>query len=174
MDFKKEFYSLQSGQEKSEIILNSNFEDDFYNVFSGNVTYTKPIETSVKSGKYFYDVLSFDDGINMVISKRLYELLKQNNITGWKTYPISIKNIKHKYYGFQITGRSDELIEPKEHGFYKGYNFNMDSWDGSDFFSPRGTHLRFMTPRLRSLLKDNTITNIDIDNIKDIDGYSLG
>ncbi len=174
MGFKNEFYILLSGQEPYEIVLNSNFEDDFYEVFSGNIFYSKPVETNIKLGKYLYDVLSFDDGVNMAISERLYLLLKENHITGWKTYPLSIENVKDKYYGFQITGRSGGLLEPKEQGFYKGYDFNIDTWDSSDFFSPKDTHLRFITQRLKALLKGNDITNIDINNIKDVEAYSFG
>lgn len=174
MDYKNEFYSLQSGNEFKEVILHSTFKDNFFDVFPGKITYSEPINTSIKLGDYIYDILSFDDGVNMVISEKLYQLLNDNNITGWQTYPVNIKDVTETYYGFQITGRSGKLIEPKEPGFYKEVKFDIATWDGSDFFSPERTHLRFMTPKLKKLLEDNNVTNIDIDNIKDIEAYSLG
>ncbi len=170
----KDFFSLHSGQKKNEIILHATFTDDSFKVSSGEIEYSKPLFTNIKLGNKLYDVLFFDDGVNMVISERLFRLLKNNNITGWKTYPVSINNVKNKYYGFQIIGKSDKLIEPRDEGFYKGYKFDVNTWDGSDFFSPNDTNLRFITEKLKVLLENNEVTNIDIDNIKDIEAYSFG
>lgn len=174
MDSKVEFYSLQSGQEFKEIILKSTFKDDFFDVFAGKREYNETIKTSVKLGSKLYDVLYFDEGVNFVISEKLYQLLKNNNITGWQTYSVNIEGFTEAYYGFQIIGRSGALIVPEKEGFYKGCRFNIDTWDGSDFFSPKGTYLRFITPKLKRLLEANNVTNIEIDNIKDIEAYSFG
>lgn len=176
MGFKENkcFFSLYSGQESREIILKSAFKDDFFDVFAGKIEYKEPLKATVKLGSKLYDVLYFDEGVNFVISEKLYQLLIDNKITGWKTYPVNIEGFIETYYGFQIIGRSGELIKPKEEGFYKGYRFDIGTWDGSDFFSPERTHLRFMTLKLKRLLEGNNITNIYIDNIKDIEAYSLG
>jgi hypothetical protein len=154
---KNNFYSLLSGQKSSEVILCSNFENDFFDVFAGKIRYKEPLKTNVKLGSKLYDILSFDDGVNIAMSEKLYRLLNKNDITGWKSYPIFIKNVTSKYYGLQIVGKSGKLKEPKEQGFYKGYRFETNTWDDSDFFSPDGTHLRFLSQRLRDLLIENQV-----------------
>ncbi|WP_271766762.1 hypothetical protein [Aquimarina algiphila] len=176
MDYKKEieFYRMYAGNSPYEIILNSTFKDDFFMVSAGEFNYTDPIETRITLGKKTYDILTFNDGANRVISDKLFVLLKRNKITGWKTYPVSIKGVDENYHGFQVTGRCGELIEPEnknEEDSYKGLHFDPDSWDGSDIFFPKGTVLTFLSPRVKELLESNNITNIEIDNIKDCTGY---
>ncbi|MEN3323958.1 hypothetical protein VP395_09485 [Mariniflexile soesokkakense] len=171
---KKMFFCMFSGQESKEIILKSNFNDDFFDVKLGIVDYDHPIKTNVKFGNRFYDVLFFDDGVNIVVSKRLFTLLKTNEITGWKTYPLNIKNVHENYYGFQIVGRCGKLMEPKNEGFYKGYKFDVETWDFSDFFSPKDTSLVFVNQKLKELFVENEITNIHLVNIKDVEAYTDG
>lgn len=79
---------------------------------------------------------------------------------------------KDKLYGLQITGRCGKLIEPKEKGFYIGYKFDKDTWDGSDFFCPEGTALIFCTERAKNILVKNKITNIEFEDITTVRAYS--
>lgn len=128
MDFNNiNFYSLSSGQYSKEIILQSTFKDNTYKIFEGDIKLEKELLVNKKSGIKFYDFLFFDDGINFVISEKVYNLLVDNSITGWSIYKVLIHGTNHKYYGFQINGRSGELILPKEPGFYMGYKFDFNT-----------------------------------------------
>lgn len=170
-----EFYRLGIGQSPHMAVLQSAFEDDFFHVAAGEVSYTQAIKTRVVLGKKLYDIIAFNDGVNAVISDKLFVLLKRNKITGWKTYPVSIKGVEQNYHGFQVIGKSGKLIEPKKQNeddfSYSGLTFDSETWDGSDFFSPAETVARFISPRLRQLLEENKITNIDIENLKEATGY---
>jgi len=95
-------------------------------------------------------------------------------IFGLKFYEILIEDVEEKYYGLQIIGKAGKLEHPSKIGFYVGLKFDYDSWDKSDVFSPEGTVSFFCNEKVRKILKENKITNIDIHDIDDIQGYSFG
>ncbi len=170
-----EFYSLMTAGEKHEAILESEFPDDMFKVSAGEVTYTKTIATKIAMGKRQCDMLAFNDGVNKVLSDEIIALLKQNNITGWKTYPVEIRGVKKSYHGFQVTGRSGELIEPEKQSdddfSYTGVKFDPESWDGSDIFFPMGTNLPIITKKLRDILLLQKFSNLEVKHIKEFNGY---
>ena len=174
MEKELEFYSLFSAQKSKEAVLKSNFSSDFFDVFGDNVNFEIPVKTKIVLGKTMYDKIDFNDGINFVISEQFLKILTKNKLTGWKTYPVEIKNTDKKYYGFQIIGKSGPLKEKKQKGFHIGYEFDKTSWDGNDFFTPEKTHLRFLSEKAKEVLKCKKLTNIEIENIKTIENYSFG
>ncbi|WP_111685608.1 hypothetical protein [Winogradskyella tangerina] len=169
-----EFYSLFSAQKSKEAVLKSNFSSNFFDVFHNKSDFKIPVKTKIVLGKKMYDRIDFNDGVNFVISERFLKILQKNELTGWKTYPVEIENTDEKYYGFQIIGKSGPLKKEKQKGFHIGYEFDKKSWDGTDFFSPEKTHLRFLSKKAKEVLIDEKITNIEIENIRDIENYSLG
>ena len=174
MEKELEFYSLFSAQKSKEVILNSNFTSNFFDVFHNKVNFDIPIKTKIVLGKTMYDKIDFNDGINFVISEYFLKVLSKNELTGWKTYPVEIKNINEKYYGFQIIGKSGPLKEKKQKGFHIGYEFDKTSWEKTDFFSPENTHLKFLSKKAKEVLNRENLTNIEIENIKSIENYSIG
>lgn len=65
-------------------------------------------------GKKFTDFLNTGYGSNLrPISDKVLEILIDNNITGWKTYPIQVFDKKGNevpgYHGFSIIGRCKDL-----------------------------------------------------------------
>jgi len=165
---------MQSGQEKNEAVLLSNFSENFFKVFRNEIEFEIPVKTKIVLGNILYDRLDFNDGVNFVISDRFLNILVENQLTGWKTYPVEIDWIDEKFHGFQITGSSGELIEPKVQGWYTGYKFDYDSWDGTDFFSPADTHLRFISEKAYRLLTNSRISNVQFQNILEIEAYAMG
>jgi hypothetical protein len=170
----KKFYCLEFSEKKGGATLKAFMKDNFHDTFLNNTEVKNCIETEIVLGNKLFDYNSFSDGINCVISKPFRDLLVENNITGWKTYNVNIKGVKEEYFGFQITGKSGELVEPVARGFYTGYKFDYGTWDGSDFFSPEGTTLRFITEKVKGIIDNNKIANVDVKEITKIDAYSLG
>ncbi len=134
----------------------------------------EPFEMEISEGKILYDIIGYQDTSNFAISKRLYDLLKENEITGWRAYEVSIKGQSNSYYGFQITGRCSKLDIPNEAGFYTGYKFDSSTWDKSDFFSPDETMLLFCTEKVQKLFKKYKITNAELVDINAVQAYSVG
>ena len=84
----------------------------------------------------------------LLISDRFKNLLEENGITGWQTYPIELYdrkgNLGEGYNGFTIIGRAGDMLTfdspPEEFGYSpksEGYYFNVDLWDGTDIFHVR-------------------------------------
>ena len=145
-----------------------------------NITF--PVIFKQAFGKKYTDIL--DTGrVNLyLISDRLKKILEENELTGWKTFPIRLYDKKENeifgYNGFSITGHCDpidysksEIIEKKyaSNGpivkLYKGKFFNLNSWNGTNFFSPRGKLNIFIDKKTADLLKRNKITNLNLINL---------
>lgn len=170
----KTFYDLGIERKKNEALIQSVLEYDEQKVRKAELTPQEPFEMEISEGKTLFDIVGFQDTSNFAISKRLYDLLKENEITGWKGYEISIKGKDEIYYGFQVTGKCGKLNVPAEAGFYTGYKFDHSSWDKSDFFSPDETMLLFCTEKVQALLKKQKVTNAELTDINTVQAYSVG
>ena len=140
-------------------------------------------------GKNLYDIIWTTNAFPLIVSQRVIELFKSNEITGWKTYNVKIhskKNefINQKYYGLIITGRCGYqdysknsismekigvMIEPHLKGFY----FKDDYWDGSDLFmcipneEGESNMFRFCTQKVADLIKKEKIKNLSLEKVTD-------
>lgn len=145
-----------------------------------NITF--PVVFKQAFGKKYTDILDTGRVNLFLISDRLKKILEENELTGWKTFPIKLYDKKDNeifgYNGFSITGYCDpidysksEIIEKKyaSNGpivkFYKGKFFDLNSWNGTNFFSPRGKLNIFIDKKTADLLKKNKITNLNLINL---------
>lgn len=154
--------------------------------------YTFPLVfRQTESGRNFRDVLDTRYPPAYLISDRMKSLLEENHITGWTCYPIELYDKKNiliaGYYGFSIIGRAgamdirnQPIIEKSylENGpickFYKGGYFDIDTWDGSDFFILDNSYWVIVTDRVVELLKKNKITALEFGRLSEMElSYSL-
>ncbi len=136
-----------------------------------------------ESGKRFRDII--DAGWPLfLISDKVYELLKDFNITGWRTYPIELYDKKDHlisgYNGFSITGRGGKFDKNYELGYFDKEKhhfgattrgvYDLNNWDGSDFFiiNPRWI---IVTERVMKLLRKNKIDAIEYEKLSDYVDY---
>lgn len=168
------FYDIGIKREEEEALIQSFIEYDQVRLKKADFTPTEPFEMEVTEGSKLYDIVGFQDTSNFAISEKLYNLLQEHHITGWRGYEIKIQGVEKKYYGFQVVGRCGKLERPKEAGFYTGLKFDYYSWDKSDFFSPDETVRLFCTQKVRDLLKKNKITNVELSDISKVQAYSIG
>lgn len=168
------FYRIGIKREKKEALIESLIQYDPVKLKKAEFIPKKPFEMEITEGSKLYDIIGFQDTSNFAVSERLYSLLKEHQITGWKGYEISIKGRNEIYYGFQVTGKCDKLNMPKEAGFYIGFKFNYNSWDRSDFFSPDETSLLFCTKKVQNLFNKYKVTNAELVDISTVQAYSFG
>lgn len=143
------------------------------------------------------DVIWTANAHPLVFSEFVIDLLIENNISGWETYPVKIydkyfKEIPEKYFGFIICGRANfvdytrsEIIIKrlgiKDTPHVRGIYFYTDQWDGSDFFMENSdpddkiTMSRYCTERVFKLFKKNKVRNLAFEKVveSDIWYYSL-
>jgi hypothetical protein len=168
------FYTLSIKRSRSEALIEALVEYEHFDLAKGVFKPTEPFEMRLSEGRVFYDVVGFQDTSNFAISERLLQLLQAHQFSGWQTYELNISGVEGRFLGFQIKGKCGKLIEPREAGFHTGYQFDLGSWDGSDFFCPENTVLLFCTSKVIDVLKRNKVTNIAWENINDSVYYSFG
>jgi len=132
------------------------------------------------------DILDTGTGTLYLISNKMKTILEENKLTGWKTFSIKLQDKKGNeitgYYGFSITGRCgpinyrNSVIFNKQHfeggpfgKYYRGYQFDLDQWDRSDFFISKYNFGIIITERAKNALNQNKITNIKLTNIIDVE-----
>lgn len=135
--------------------------------------------------KKLTDLLDTGHPSFFLISDRFLQILQDNHLTGWETYPIILLDKNNQqipgYHGFSITGTSDsknfsesKIIEKKfvEHGpivkFYKG--FTIRPHGDFDFFIPPHTTGFCISEKTAVLLKKNNITNVELE---DAENYEI-
>lgn len=166
------------GKNRTGELLYGKYENfDFPVIFQQKKSY---------GGKKMTDFLNTGWGGKLApISDKVLNLLIENNITGWKTYPIRVFDKKgveiHGYHGLSITGRCKDLdltllkervdYQYRESGpvysYYKGYPLDLSTWDGSDMFLLSGTYWRFINKKVYSIFKKNKVSNIKFYNLAD-------
>lgn len=169
----QKFHNILIKRQKGEALLKGLMDYNEKILFKAIYTPSEPFEMKVDEGRKLYDIVGFQDTSNFAISERLYNILQEYQITGWKGYEIKIDGITEKYYGFQVVGKCGKLDRPIEAGFYKGFKFDYNSWDNSDLFSPEGTTLLFCVEKVHDLMMKNKITNIMLTDIAEVRAYAM-
>lgn len=114
------------------------------------------------------------------LSPRVQQLFRENDLTGWSTYPITLYNKAGElcpgYVGFSITGRCGSKDndrgkvvpgqEGKEFAEHIGLYFDESTWDGSDFFCPAGENsYKFCTEKVKNLFNKHEIRGFDFTSL---------
>jgi len=145
-----------------------------------------PIVFKQSDGKKFRDMLDTGYVSFHLISDRFKEILEKEHFTGWQSYPIELYDKKGNkidgYHGLSITGRCREpdysdgkMVKTRmiENGpicrDFIGYRIYRDGWTGSDFFLLGDGLGILVTERVAQTLKEHKLTNVHLENIKDVE-----
>jgi hypothetical protein len=127
-------------------------EDKANKLAYGELRPTEPVVCKGFMGGPVADVLWTGLPFLFCVSQRVVGILQDNHFTGWSTYPVEVSDRKGNrvtgYYGFAVTSYAGErdlsrspIIKraPYVYGggnpeVYKGFYFDENRWDGSDFF----------------------------------------
>jgi predicted nucleotidyltransferase len=131
-----------------------------------------PLKVKKSQGKKAYDIVRLQDVFNFIISPNLIEALEENKLTGWKVYNIESDIEIPGYKGFQCIGKCGTPLRPKISGFVTGYNFDINTWDGRDFFIPETTMMIICTKKAKDIIEGFKIKNIELENLKTLEWYN--
>ena len=113
-----------------------------------------PVVFHQYDGMKLRDLMAWADE-PFIISDRTVNLLEDNHITGWKTFPVEIYdkkgNLISGYQGFSVTGRG---------GSTKDGKYKISQWDGSDIFMI-GNGMHHVIERVKILLEENKIKSAE-------------
>jgi hypothetical protein len=144
----------------------------------------QPIRIVPYGGREPQDFVWTDAAIIRLVSQRVIDLLRQNQIAGWSTYPVQVydrsKNLIGGFSGLSVIGRCGKIDPSLSTPFqkqmpggvfphFKGCLFDAVSWDGSDIFSPEGTAHIFTTRKVHELLEGSKVKNVRYRPITELD-----
>lgn len=179
------------GLKRGSLHLRSVERQDFRSLFWGDHEgISFPIKMEKLQGSTPYDFIQCSASSFILISENVYQLLKDERVTGWKIYsielPSSIKFDK-KYFGLSITGRcgaidnsrSIETLMPPlmpnapKRLTHLGIYFDENTHDGTDLFCPEGTSYIFTNDRIKNLFEKYEITNCYFRPQSEIENFNV-
>ena len=154
-----------------------------------NVTF--PLVCTYYQGHKLREVIACN-GTAFLIADRVKALLEAHHLTGWETFPVKVYNKKKEevlgYHGFAVTGRCGPTHRKESSLFqkryasgaplidtYKGVFFNLDAWDGSDFFHAQDKKKEhdvewgiYISPRAYEVIHPAKIDTFELEHLPDI------
>ena len=166
-----------------------NFDPKWHDYYSFKTGAKKPkpqhgVCYRVTSGRRKTDFIG--DDLAPLISEDAYEVFKKYRFSGWSTYPVKIIDRQSnvfpvKYFGLAILGRSGpmdmtrgvkETFKQKDGKLailsMDGLFFDLESWDGSDFFVLKDSGFLLVTKRVVDALKCSGLVGWTERELKDV------
>jgi len=183
------FYELGSAFLKSAIQVRSEALEiaDHFELIRGDYSRWKfPLMFKQSRGSKYYDIIHTGCVNLFLISHHLGEVMNKYDLTGWKTFPVTIYDKQGSlvvgYRGLSIIGRSGPIIyndatvfnkrlvpNGSMNKYYKGMFIDPDTWDKSDIFLPYGAYNIIVSQKACDVFLDEKISNLRLDNISDIE-----
>lgn len=165
-------YCFKFKNRKGLLFLQTNQIYDDRKLFKGEVA-VESLETYIIKGTTYHPYAHLPDPYNLAISEKFRSILNDSGITGWRTYPINIKDCEYKYYGLQIFGRTGFTKRPVKSGWVHGMNIDMTNWDGSDIFCSSDTFLILFTEKVKNiLLSSKLFSQEEVIDLEEYEWYS--
>lgn len=135
-----------------------------------------PVSFHQSEGKVLREALDMRALHPILISDNLQNILADNQITGWRSYPVLVYDKKGNeipgYNGFTVTGRGGEVkfLMDKDRIPYDNrkpfIQWDKSQWDGSDFFWAKPLYL-FATKRVQDVFKREKIKYLRLSPLSD-------
>jgi hypothetical protein len=157
------FYKIREGTKSNTIRVSPLANYDVGGLLSNETPLIRNNIFRVKMGSKWYDIITFLDGVNFAISKKVKELLEEYKITGWSCFPIIIQGAEEKeYYAFQILSEAGRILNLETLNNYEEefVKFDITTWNGTDFFTLEETGIAVCVPKVKELIEKAKITNI--------------
>ncbi len=145
-------------------------------------------------GKQPMDIISSSFVSIYLISGKVVDVLRDNRVTGWTTYPVLIKSNRDKfidgYHGLVACGRSGSIIDSMskhiietippqgnrktllQREAWLGLYFDINIWDGCDFFMPADigeeTGHIFVTEKVVNIFRNKRLINFNFTPLSTI------
>lgn len=189
--FYDDIFCLSDKDFNGVLHLNSiNVSLDFNRIVKGEIKPTGTMVFKRVKGKKYADLLFTGWPGLFLISDKVVDILRKNSIIGWEVFPAKIEFSELaavEYFGLMITGKCGKIDSSKSkilmvsnpnrnfHVSMKkmGIYFDIGTWDRSEIFSPSGTNYICLTNRVKKILENAMLTNIDFRKITEMEVYSV-
>lgn len=170
-------YKLSEPGEVRYFRATLDLDEDPFKVTRGEIEPAQPVRAQwVMGAREPVDVVRTDDVAPVLVSNRIVKLLQESGFSGWSTYEVDLHSRNDepisRYGGLVVHGRcgpidnSKSVQVPKQFParvsmMWKGLYFDSTTWDGSDFFMPKGEGGRiFVTAAVRRALQKAKVENV--------------
>ena len=129
-----------------------------------------------------------------LLSSRAIDLMRDHGFAGWRTYEVQVtgknKESVKGYHGLQVHGRCGPIDDSKSRPVWRdpvveggprfqvrlGHYFDVDTWDGNDFFMPeevggRENLLIYVTDRVKRAFEKAKLTNVKFEQVTEVVNY---
>lgn len=191
MDFSN-FYLLSEGFTKGALRLKPRDDiDDPFALIKGELIPEKPIIFEHSEGGEPKDLIGTEFAMVDILSDRVFKLFRENQFTGWATYPVEIygKNSEliKGFSGLIVLGRCGKLDNSlckqewrnppvptgKPYQTWVGMYFDLKKWDGSDIFIPESTGYKIVTERVKTAIEKAKFKNITFKRLTEIERMKI-
>lgn len=182
------FYALYTADTKGALHVSMSAkvysgEDVFYGSFLN-----EPIQLEYLQGKKPMDIIGCGWSYIYAISPKFESILDEfKGLKLYKTNYVGKTGDLTDYKILSVTGRCGEIknelsekrlmppIVPwgKEYEAHFGLYFDIDTWDGSDFFVPAGSYRTFITEKVKEKLDKAQLSNLHIVPISEIENVNF-
>lgn len=179
-----DFYTISDKDTRGALNLIPKQNLDYTKVFRSEIVPDTVLEFVPNYGVKHFDFLNSGFAGVFLISKKIVELFRSNDIVGWNSIPVRIQGYEDQnYYLLTVEGRCSAIDYGRSETFLKkpyapsgkpievkrGLYFDLESWDLSDVFTPENTRFTFITEKVKNILSVNKVTNILIERITDFE-----
>lgn len=156
-------------------------------IFRGDSIPASPLVFAHQRGGAARDLISTGFPALMLLSSRVFEILRAEGITGWTTFPVVVtgkdRQVIDGYRGLSITGRCGSIRKERSKLVWKepryaggpprqvklGLLFDPATWTGHDMFSPQGVDYVFVGERVKDVLEQAKVKNIRFERLTEVE-----
>lgn len=150
-----ELYRIRESLPKSSIRVLPIDQYNLSELISRHSVFPLMNKVKIRMGTVWNDILPFTDVGNFAISERIKKLLEDAELSGWSCDPIIIEGFNERpYFVFRITSDvAGEIMNIEELNRYETdrVQFDINTWDGSDFFTLKNTAIIACTSRVKDV-----------------------
>ncbi len=113
----------------------------------------------VVKGAKQYDVVSYLNWSQFLISERLKKVLEDGGFNGFKCFSADVEGITKQYFGWLNINEAGPIV--KEDRDADIVWFDLNTWRGYDIFHLKGTFLNVCTQEVKDVIEGAAISNIE-------------
>lgn len=183
----KQFWRVKQAHKPGRLRVRCDSPEIEDAVFEGTFSGELPIRLLWQQGRMRFDLIESNLLFPYLFSTHALDLFQEAGLKGFKRYPTSIdatkgdQGIIDKYEFMGLLGRAgpvlwreteivravigDEIRYDVQDHF--GLPFDVETWDGSDFFTTQGNAWLLASERVAQIVRDNKLTNIELLSLAD-------
>jgi hypothetical protein len=154
-------YVIRFIEKRGTIFLKNEDPYNSEDVFYGRAIISAPLKMNIVKGRRNSNFAFFPDVHNIALAESVIDFMVKSAFTGFKTFPIEIRDCSWKYFGVQYLGRCGEIFRPNAIGYAHGMKFNKSLWDGSDLFVATNMGFVFCSEKFRTLMLESRFFKLE-------------